>query len=34
MNDRLRLGQFVTQRQGVHFEEKWVEGNRFKELDQ
>ncbi|KAL3320805.1 Serine/threonine-protein kinase tousled-like 2 [Cichlidogyrus casuarinus] len=34
MEDRLRLGQFVTQRQGVHFEEKWIEGSRFKELDQ
>ncbi|VDM32675.1 unnamed protein product [Hydatigera taeniaeformis] len=33
MDDRLRLGQFITQRQGVHFEEKWVEGYRFKELD-
>ncbi|EUB65001.1 Serine/threonine-protein kinase tousled-like protein [Echinococcus granulosus] len=33
MDDRLRLGQFLTQRQGVHFEEKWVEGYRFKELD-
>ncbi|KAF5403117.1 Kinase domain protein [Paragonimus heterotremus] len=34
MENRLRLGQFVTQRQGAHFEEKWVEGSRFKELDQ
>uniref|UniRef100_A0A5K3F758 Protein kinase domain-containing protein n=1 Tax=Mesocestoides corti TaxID=53468 RepID=A0A5K3F758_MESCO len=33
MDNRLRLGQFVTQRQGVHFEEKWIEGYRFKELD-
>lgn len=34
MENRLRLGQFVTQRQGAHFEEKWIEGSRFKELDQ
>uniref|UniRef100_A0A0X3PW08 Protein kinase domain-containing protein n=1 Tax=Schistocephalus solidus TaxID=70667 RepID=A0A0X3PW08_SCHSO len=33
MDNRLRLGQFVTQRQGAHFEEKWIEGYRFKELD-
>ncbi|VDP23309.1 unnamed protein product [Echinostoma caproni] len=33
MENRLRLGQFVTQRQGAHFEEKWIEGSRFKELD-
>ncbi|CAH8858592.1 unnamed protein product [Trichobilharzia szidati] len=34
MENRLRLGQFITQRQGAHFEEKWIEGSRFKELDQ
>ncbi|TGZ46893.1 hypothetical protein CRM22_011069 [Opisthorchis felineus] len=34
MEDRLRLGQFITQRQGAHFEEKWVEGSRFRELEQ
>ncbi|VEL44291.1 unnamed protein product [Protopolystoma xenopodis] len=34
MENRLRLGQFVTQRNGAHFEEKWIEGSRFKDLDQ
>ncbi|CAH8548840.1 unnamed protein product [Dicrocoelium dendriticum] len=32
--NRLRLGHFVVRRQGANTEEKWVEGSRFKELDQ
>ncbi|XP_065312922.1 serine/threonine-protein kinase tousled-like 2 [Gordionus sp. m RMFG-2023] len=32
MQNRFRLGQFVTQRQGVHFVENWVDGYAFTEL--
>uniref|UniRef100_T1JAB8 Protein kinase domain-containing protein n=1 Tax=Strigamia maritima TaxID=126957 RepID=T1JAB8_STRMM len=32
MQNRLRLGQFVTQRQGASFVENWVDGYAFAEL--
>ena len=32
MQDRLRLGQFVTQRQGASFAESWVDGSAFTDL--
>ncbi|KAJ6224730.1 hypothetical protein RDWZM_003275 [Blomia tropicalis] len=32
MTNRLRLGQFVTQRQGAVFAENWVDGSSFTEL--
>ncbi|XP_022246483.1 serine/threonine-protein kinase tousled-like 2 isoform X2 [Limulus polyphemus] len=32
MQNRLRLGQFVTQRQGATFGENWVDGHAFTEL--
>ncbi|XP_022251379.1 serine/threonine-protein kinase tousled-like 2 isoform X2 [Limulus polyphemus] len=32
MQNRLRLGQFVTQRQGATFVENWVDGHAFTEL--
>lgn len=32
MQNRLRLGQFVTQRQGASFAENWVDGFAFTEL--
>ncbi|UYV68996.1 TLK2 [Cordylochernes scorpioides] len=32
MQNRLRLGQFVTQRQGATFVENWVDGYAFNEL--
>lgn len=32
MQNRLRLGQFVTQRQGAVFAENWVDGTAFTEL--
>ncbi|CAN7997405.1 unnamed protein product [Ixodes pacificus] len=32
MQNRLRLGQFVTQRQGASFVENWVDGYAFNEL--
>lgn len=32
MQNRLRLGQFVTQRQGASFVENWVDGHSFTEL--
>ncbi|KAG9509479.1 Serine/threonine-protein kinase tousled-like 2 [Fragariocoptes setiger] len=32
MQNRLRLGQFVTQRQGASFVENWVDGYAFTEL--
>lgn len=32
MQNRLRLGQFVTQRQGASFVEQWVDGFAFTEL--
>lgn len=32
MQNRLRLGQFVTQRQGAVFAENWVDGTAFAEL--
>ncbi|XP_054165508.1 serine/threonine-protein kinase tousled-like 2 [Oppia nitens] len=32
MQNRLRLGQFVTQRQGASFVENWVDGHAFTEL--
>uniref|UniRef100_A0A6G1S5P3 non-specific serine/threonine protein kinase n=1 Tax=Aceria tosichella TaxID=561515 RepID=A0A6G1S5P3_9ACAR len=32
MQNRLRLGQFVTQRQGASFVENWVDGYAFSEL--
>ncbi|XP_076327521.1 serine/threonine-protein kinase tousled-like 2 isoform X2 [Tachypleus tridentatus] len=32
MQNRLRLGQFVTQRQGATFAENWVDGYAFTEL--
>jgi hypothetical protein len=33
MEDRLRLGQFVTERRGVHFEEVWHDGYAFVEIN-
>ena len=33
MQNRLRLGQFVTQRQGASFVENWVDGHAFTELN-
>lgn len=33
MEDRLRLGQFVTERRGAHFEEVWVDGYAFMEIN-
>ena len=32
MGNRLRLGQFVTQRQGATFVENWVDGWAFTDL--
>ena len=32
MEDRLRLGQFTTQRQGTKFVETWVDGYAFADL--
>ena len=32
MENRLRLGQFVTQRQGATFVENWVDGSAFNEI--
>ena len=32
MENRLRLGQFVTQRQGATFVENWVDGYAFTDL--
>jgi len=32
MENRLRLGQFVTQRQGASFVENWVDGFAFTDL--
>ena len=32
MENRLRLGQFVTQRQGASFVENWVDGWAFTDL--
>lgn len=32
MQNRLRLGQFITQRQGASFAENWVDGFAFTEL--
>lgn len=32
MEDRLRLGQFVTERRGAHFEEIWNDGYAFNEV--
>lgn len=32
MQNRLRLGQFVTQRQGASFVENWVDGHAFTEI--
>ena len=32
MENRLRLGQFVTQRQGASFVENWVDGYAFTDL--
>lgn len=33
MEDRLRLGQFVTERRGAHYEEVWVDGYAFMEIN-
>lgn len=33
MEDRLRLGQFVTERRGAHYEEAWVDGYVFLEIN-
>uniref|UniRef100_A0A915I402 Protein kinase domain-containing protein n=1 Tax=Romanomermis culicivorax TaxID=13658 RepID=A0A915I402_ROMCU len=33
MEDRLRLGQFVTERRGAHFEEVWQDGYAFHEIN-
>ena len=33
MENRLRLGQFVTQRQGASFVENWVDGFAFNDLN-
>merc|ERR1712228_672676 len=32
MTNRLRLGQFVTQRVGASFQENWTDGYAFQEL--
>lgn len=32
MQNRLRLGQFVTQRVGAQFQENWTDGHAFQEL--
>lgn len=32
MQNRLKLGQFVTQRQGATFVENWVDGYAFNEI--
>lgn len=32
MENRLRLGQFVTQRQGATFVENWVDGFAFNDI--
>ena len=32
MENRLRLGQFTTQRQGASFVENWVDGYAFTDL--
>lgn len=32
MENRLRLGQFVTQRQGATFVENWVDGYAFSDI--
>ena len=32
MENRLRLGQFVTQRQGASFVENWSDGQAFTDL--
>ena len=32
MQNRLRLGQFVTQRVGASFQENWTDGYAFQEL--
>ena len=32
MENRLRLGQFVTQRQGATFVENWVDGSAFNDI--
>jgi tousled-like kinase len=32
MENRLRIGQFVTQRQGVNFVEIWVDGSAFNDI--
>lgn len=32
MQNRLRLGQFVTQRVGATFQENWTDGHAFQEL--
>lgn len=32
MQNRLRLGQFVTQRVGAQFQENWTDGYAFQEL--
>lgn len=32
MENRLRLGQFVTQRQGATFVENWVDGFAFTDI--
>lgn len=32
MENRLRLGQFVTQRQGATYTDVWVDGFAFKDL--
>ena len=32
MENRLRLGQFVTQRQGASFVENWVDGYAFTDI--
>lgn len=32
MQNRLRLGQFVTQRVGATFQENWTDGYAFQEL--
>lgn len=32
MENRLRLGQFVTQRQGATFVENWTDGTAFTDI--
>ena len=34
MENRLRLGQFVTQRQGATFVENWTDGTAFTDIIQ